>query len=50
MTRALQAMVGFRNILVHEYRKLNLSIMVQVIESHTRELLEFANMAIEASG
>lgn len=50
MTRALQAMVGFRNILVHEYRKLDLGIMVKVIESHTRDLLDFANVAIEASG
>jgi uncharacterized protein YutE (UPF0331/DUF86 family) len=50
MTRALQAMVGFRNILVHEYRKLDLGIMVKVIESHTRELLNFANVALEASG
>ncbi len=49
MTRALQAMVGFRNILVHEYRKLDLGIMVKVIESHTRDLLDFANVAIEAS-
>jgi uncharacterized protein YutE (UPF0331/DUF86 family) len=49
MTRALQAMVGFRNILVHEYRKLDLGIMVKMIESHTRDLLDFANVAIEAS-
>lgn len=49
MTRALQAMVGFRNILVHEYRKLDLSIMVKVIESHTRELLDFANLALKTS-
>jgi len=49
MARALQAMVGFRNILVHEYRKLDLSIMVKVIESHTRDLLDFANVALAAS-
>jgi len=49
MARALQAMVGFRNILVHEYRKLDLSIMVKVIENHTRDLLDFANVALAAS-
>lgn len=49
MARALQAMVGFRNILVHEYRKLDLSIMVKVIENHTRDLLDFATVALAAS-
>jgi len=56
--RALQAMVGFRNILVlvgfrnilvHEYRKLDLSIMVRIIENHARELLDFTNVALAAS-
>lgn len=41
--KALQAMVGFRNILVHEYKKLDLKIMVDVIENRVRELLDFAN-------
>jgi uncharacterized protein YutE (UPF0331/DUF86 family) len=49
LARALQSMVGFRNVLVHEYRKLDLNIMVKVIESHTRELLDFANLALKAS-
>lgn len=49
MARALQAMVGFRNILVHEYRKLDMNIMVKVIESHARDLLDFANVALAAS-
>ncbi len=49
MMRTLQAMVGFRNILMHEYRKLDLSIMVKIIESHTRDLLDFANVALAAS-
>ena len=43
----LQAMVGFRNILVHEYKKLDLHIMVEVIEHRMRELLDFANTALE---
>lgn len=49
MMRTLQAMVGFRNILVHEYRKLDFNIMVKIIESHTRDLLDFANVALAAS-
>jgi len=46
--KALQAMVGFRNILVHNYQKLNLDIMVDVIENHLQDLLDFANAALES--
>ena len=45
---ALQAMVGFRNILVHEYRRLDLRVLVDVIERRMRELLNFANAALKA--
>ncbi|MDO8688658.1 MAG: DUF86 domain-containing protein [Dehalococcoidia bacterium] len=46
----LQGMVGFRNVLVHEYQRLDLEIMVEVIERRVRGLLDFANAALEASG
>lgn len=46
----LQAMIGFRNTLVHQYQSLNLQIMVDVIEHHLRELLDFANAALDATG
>jgi len=46
----LQAMVGFRNTLVHQYQKLNLQTMVEVIEHRVRELLDFANAALSAAG
>ena len=46
----LQAMVGFRNILVHEYKKLDIHIMVDVIEHRMRELLHFANSALKIAG
>lgn len=48
--KALQAMVRFRNTLVHQYQSLNLQIMVDVIEHHLRELLDFANAALDAAG
>jgi uncharacterized protein YutE (UPF0331/DUF86 family) len=44
----LQALVGFRNTLVHQYQKLDLNIMVDVIEHHMLELLDFANYAMNA--
>jgi len=47
--KALHAMVGFRNVLVHNYQRLNLDIMVDVIENHLQELLDFANTALEVA-
>jgi uncharacterized protein YutE (UPF0331/DUF86 family) len=41
----LMSMTAFRNILVHQYSKINLSVMVSVIESHLDELTEFAALA-----
>jgi len=46
----LQAMVGFRNTLVHQYQKLDLQIMVDVIEHRLREFLDFANAALDVAG
>ena len=48
-TAILQAMVGFRNILVHEYQKLDLDIMVNVIEHRLGDLLDFTNTALAVS-
>ncbi|UOG91907.1 MAG: DUF86 domain-containing protein [Candidatus Thiothrix sulfatifontis] len=46
MGQHLKGMVGFRNILVHEYTKLDLSIMVDVIENHLEELIDFAQLIL----
>ncbi len=46
--RTLQSMVGFRNILVHQYRKLELDIVVNVIEGRMWELLDFADAMLKA--
>lgn len=43
MRRKLQAMVGFRNILMHEYQELNMQIFIDVIKHRTLDLFEFAN-------
>jgi len=39
----LEKMVGFRNVLVHEYQKLDLQLMIDVIEHHLEELIDFTN-------
>ncbi|TVQ40665.1 MAG: DUF86 domain-containing protein [Wenzhouxiangella sp.] len=48
LTGKLKAMVGFRNVLVHEYRELNLNIMIDIIENHLDDLLEFADTMLHS--
>ena len=44
----LKAMVGFRNVLVHEYRKRDLNILLDVVEHRLDDLLRFAHLMLEA--
>jgi uncharacterized protein YutE (UPF0331/DUF86 family) len=39
-------MVGFRNTLVHEYQKLDIQLMVDVIEHHLDDLVDFTNLIV----
>jgi uncharacterized protein YutE (UPF0331/DUF86 family) len=39
----LKGMVGFRNVLVHDYRELDLRIMRDVIEHRLDDLIRFTN-------
>lgn len=48
MNSALKSMVGFRNILVHEYRALDPAIVEAVIEHRLDDLLAFTNLAVDA--
>ena len=43
LARRLEGMVGFRNILVHEYQRMDISLMIQVIEHHLDDLVIFTN-------
>jgi uncharacterized protein YutE (UPF0331/DUF86 family) len=45
----LKGMVGFRNILVHDYRKIDLGIMLDVIEHRLDDLIDFTNFAMKYS-
>jgi len=42
----MQGMIGFRNVLVHEYQRLDLEILVNVIEHHLDDLIVFTNHAM----
>jgi uncharacterized protein YutE (UPF0331/DUF86 family) len=41
LSQKLQKMVGFRNIAIHEYQKLNSQIIVAIIENGLEDLLDF---------
>lgn len=43
----LKGMVGFRNILVHEYRDIDVKIMIDVIEHRLGDLVDFTNYVLE---
>jgi len=48
LVRRLEGMVGFRNILVHEYQRMDLGLMVEVIKNHLDDLVLFSNYIVKA--
>ena len=48
LANTLSKMVGFRNIAVHEYQKLNIDILRAVIDKHLPDLLQFAKLMLAA--
>ena len=43
----LENMVGFRNTLVHQYQDLDIQLMVDVIENHLDDLIDFTNFIVK---
>ncbi|MED1603260.1 type VII toxin-antitoxin system HepT family RNase toxin [Alkalihalophilus marmarensis] len=48
VSKRLQAMVGFRNIAVHDYQSLNLIIMKEIIEKHLKDFTDFTVQILKA--
>ena len=46
ISESMMKMVGFRNIAVHEYQKLNINILKAVVENHVQEIEQFAEELI----
>ncbi len=44
----LENMVGFRNVLVHQYQDLDIQLMVDVVEHHLHDLIDFTNFIVKA--
>ncbi|MBM7865628.1 DUF86 domain-containing protein [Heliobacterium gestii] len=47
LVKALKGMVGFRNIAVHEYQRLNLTILQQIIEGDLEDIRRFGRMIVK---
>jgi len=43
LSDGLEKMVGFRNVLVHEYHDLDIKLMLDVIDNHLDEFIDFTN-------
>lgn len=43
----LKAMVGFRNIAVHDYRAINLDVVKNIIEKHLTDFQEFSDIVLK---
>ena len=43
----LKAIVGFRNVLVHDYRTIDLDTVRTVVEQHAKNLLTFADILVD---
>lgn len=47
LSKKMQAMVGFRNIAVHDYQNLNLDIVRAVIEKHLKDFKDFKKVILQ---
>ena len=47
MAHRMKAMVGFRYIAVHDYQKINLNIVREIIERHLDDLSRFVVMVLK---
>ena len=48
LAESLKRMVGFRNVAVHSYTRIDLAIVRAIIERHADDLLRFSSAAIRA--
>ena len=42
MYKKMKGMIGFRNIAVHDYKEIDEEILIDVIENHLNDLVEFS--------
>lgn len=47
IAKNMKAMVGFRNIAVHDYQIIHLGILQKIVESHLQDFKEFSSQIIK---
>jgi uncharacterized protein YutE (UPF0331/DUF86 family) len=47
LANKLEKMIGFRNTLVHEYQKLDITLLIGVIENHLDDLIDYTNYILK---
>ena len=47
VAKRLKAMVGFRNIAVHDYQTINLTILEQIVEKHLEDFTDFTKQILK---
>ncbi|MBI1870568.1 MAG: DUF86 domain-containing protein [Chlamydiae bacterium] len=47
LSKHLQAMVGFRNIAVHQYQELNVDILKKILQNHLKDLEDFTKTLLK---
>jgi uncharacterized protein YutE (UPF0331/DUF86 family) len=50
LSRKMQAMVGFRNIAIHDYQSLNVDVLKSILKKHLRDLEEFYTIILTHFG
>ncbi|MGB3680999.1 MAG: DUF86 domain-containing protein [Rubrobacteraceae bacterium] len=46
LSRRMQAMVGFRNVAVHDYQKLSLEVVKSILENHLDDFRTFSSAIV----
>ena len=49
LEKKLTGMVGFRNIVIHEYQKINYHLVEGVVKKHAADLIAFAGIVVTAA-
>ena len=50
LNKQMQAMIGFRNIAVHNYQKMSLPILQSILENHLTDFQDFARLIVQIEG
>lgn len=48
LSRSMQAMVGFRNIAIHNYTTLNIVVVKSIVDNNLKELLNLSKMLLSS--